>query len=91
MHKLLSKLHGNIYGVNGAPGASYDIEENENLNRLDDDNLNKVKDKMSVSFERNRIKPGDENWKYNIEVDFEVDEGNKMESGWDSDESDNEF
>ena len=61
------------------------------MNKLDDDQLNKVKDKMSVSFEKNRVKPGDENWKYDIEVDFKAEENSKIESGWDSGDSDIEF
>ena len=61
------------------------VDGNFNLNKLDDDELNKVKQKMDETFEENQIKPGDENWQYDIEVDF--DKGvNKIESGWDSEE-----
>jgi len=91
LHKLLSKLHSQVYGNDDASRPGPGIAENENFNRLGDDDLNKVKDKMSVSFEKNRVKPGDENWKYDVEIDFEENGGNKIESGWDSDESDNEF
>ena len=88
---MLSKLHNQVYGNEDASRPGPGIAENENFNRLGDDDLNKVKDKMSVSFEKNRVKPGDENWKYDVEIDFEENGGNKIESGWDSDESDNEF
>ena len=92
MQKLLYKLHNHIYGDLGASSSSpLDVAENENLNKLGDDDLNKVKEKMSVSFEKNRIKPGDDKWQYDIEIDFGADGGNKIESGWDSNESDNEF
>ena len=92
MKSLLLKLYNEIYNENDneADPSLLDVKD-ENLNKLDDAELNKVKDKMSVSFEQNRIKPGDENWKYDIEVDFEEEGGNKMESGWDSEESDIEF
>ena len=46
---------------------------------------------MSESFEQNRVKPGDPEWKYEIDVDFEAGDGNKLESGWDSEESELEF
>ena len=69
--------------------------ENDNLNQLDDNKLNEVKTLMNGSFEQNQVKPGDQNWQYNIEVDF--DKGaNNGETGviesaeWD-DESDMEF
>lgn len=39
---------------------------------------------MDILFEANRIKPGDEGFEYNKEVDFG---GVKIESGWDSDNS----
>ena len=66
--------------------------ETENLNKLDDEELEKVKEKMSVKFEENQVKPEDQDWKYDIEVDFDLDAGNKIESGWDaSEESDMEF
>ncbi len=47
---------------------------------------------MSEDFEKNRIKPDDADWKYDVEVDFGDPGMNKIESGWDSaDDSDLEF
>ena len=73
----------------------------DNLNQLDDVKLNEVKKHMNSSFEQNQVKPGDQNWQYDIEVDFEnaaedsgalgiVDIDGIESAGWDE-ESDMEF
>ena len=66
----------------------------DNLNKLDDEKLNEVKKHMNSSFEQNQVKPGDQDWKYDIEVDFETGGGDERggieTAGWD-DESDMEF
>lgn len=54
----------------------------EDLNRLDDFQLNKRKADMDIDFEKNRIRPGDKDFVYDKEVEF--NEG-KIESGWDDD------
>lgn len=67
--------------------------ELEDLNKLGDEELNQIKKEMNYSFEENRVKPGDDNWKYDIEVDFEENVnqvGNIESAGWD-DDSDMEF
>lgn len=75
---------------NEADNQGVDVEKTD-LNKLDDENLNKVKEKMNESFEQNKVKPGDGNWKYDIEVDFEK-QGQIESSAWDdADESDMEF
>ena len=58
------------------------------LNKLDDEELSNVKEKMNVLFEQNQVKPGDEKWLYDVEVDFQ--EGKIETSAWD-DDSDMEF
>ena len=58
-------------------------DQEEDLNKLDDYELDKRKADMDQDFEKNRIKPGDEDFVYDKEVDF--NEG-KMESGWDEDD-----
>lgn len=40
---------------------------------------------MDHVFEEHRVKPGDEGFEYNVEVEFE---GGKYISGWDSDDGD---
>ena len=45
--------------------------------------LSKKKKEMDILFEANRIKPGDDGYEYDKEVDF--CSGPKTLSGWDSD------
>ena len=83
----LSTTDNEIQGIN--------LKE-DNLNKLDDEKLNEVKKQMNSSFEHNQVKPGDSNWKYDIEVDFgsDLNDVGKIESaGWDDedDDSDMEF
>eukprot|EP00795_Rhopilema_esculentum_P006827 gene6827-12420_t len=91
LKRLLRKLHEKIYSYGKATNLVSPSNSDEDFNKLDDEELNKVKDKMSESFEQNRVKPGDPEWKYEIDVDFEAGNGNKLESGWDSEESELEF
>lgn len=41
---------------------------------------------MNTSFERNSIRPGDPDYEYDKQVDFDC--GEKVEAGWDSQEED---
>ena len=61
----------------------------EDLNKATDEYLEKKKEEMNIVFESNRVKPGDEGYVYDKEVDF--DDGPKMESGWDSDDTMSDF
>jgi hypothetical protein len=61
----------------------------DDLNKATDEYLEKKKEEMSVLFELNRVKPGDEGYVHDKEVDF--DGGPKMESGWDSDDAMSDF
>ena len=59
------------------------------LNKLSDTELNKKKAEMNQVFERHRVRPGDEGFQYDVEVDFE---SGKNVSGWDSEDySDPDF
>jgi centrosomal protein CEP19 len=58
--------------------------EVEDLNKLGDIELNKKKAEMDEVFEEHRVRPGDEGFQYDVEVDFENENG-KI-SGWDSDD-----
>lgn len=58
--------------------------KDEDLNLLSEDQLKAKKAEMDVLFEANRLKPGDDGYEYDKEVDFS---GPKMESGWDSENS----
>lgn len=57
--------------------------EDLDLNKLDDYELDKRKAAMDEDFEKNRIRPGDEDYVYDKEVEF--NEG-KIESGWDDED-----
>lgn len=60
------------------------INPEENLNQLDDDELKKKKRIMDETFEKNRKKPDDPDFVYDVEVDFDKG-GPPIEcSGWDS-------
>ena len=50
------------------------------LNKVSEEELIKAKDQMSDAFEQNRAKPGDEEYEYDVRMDFE--DGDE-ESSWD--------
>ena len=73
------------------PSAAKFDQEEEDLNKLDDYELDKRKEIMDEEFEKNRIRPDDANFEYDKEVEFDI---GKVESGWDEDDdeySDPEF
>jgi hypothetical protein len=51
------------------------------LNKLDPDDLLRVKKMMDVDFEKNRIAPEDPNYQHDVRKDFNP----TQKSGWDSD------
>lgn len=55
----------------------------EDFNKLDDYELDKRKADMDKEFEMNRIRPGDKDFVYDKEVEFN---GGKIESGWDEED-----
>ncbi|XP_022098708.1 centrosomal protein of 19 kDa-like [Acanthaster planci] len=62
------------------------VDPEEDLNKVDDDTLKKKKSIMDETFEKNRKKPGEDGFKYDVDVDFG---GGIESSGWDSgDDSD---
>ncbi|KAK7027876.1 Centrosomal protein of 19 kDa [Halocaridina rubra] len=60
----------------------FELDPNQDLNKLTDEDLAKKKKIMDSSFEKNQLKPGDEGYVYDKQVDFNTD--NKGEAGWDS-------
>ena len=92
LNVLIEKNNGTRIKLDSDVVSGVKLTE-DNLNKLDDDKLNEVKKHMNSSFESNQVKPGDVNWKYDLEVDFGNDELGKIESaGWDDeDDSDMEF
>lgn len=67
-----------------------DDEEEEDFNKMSETDYEQRKKEMEEVFESRRIKPGDDSFVYDKEVEFAEA---KMESGWDDDEepSDLEF
>lgn len=68
--------------------ASLRLDPDENLNKLDDEELNRKKAQMDELFERNRKRKDDPGFVYDLEVKFT--EGPKEACSWDE-ESDDEF
>ena len=69
---------------------SLQTTQGDDLNKVSEQVLTKRKEEMDVLFEANRVKPGDEEWVYDKQVNF--DEEDKVSCGWDSsDRSDVEF
>ena len=89
LEKLLTMIQNKMKGLDPMqardtstlPGNS--VRSHEDLNKLDDHELNRRKADMDKEFEKNRIRPGDEDFVYDKEVEF--NEG-KIESGWDEDD-----
>ena len=67
------------------------LRPDEDLNKVDPETLVRKKLQMDSTFEKNRKRPGDPDFEYNVEVEF--DAGATVESsGWDSGEdSDPDF
>ncbi|KAG7177081.1 centrosomal protein of 19 kDa-like [Homarus americanus] len=64
----------------------YSVDPNQDLNKLDGEQLAKKKKVMSSSFEKNQLKPGDPDYEYDKQVEYNTSE--KVEAGWDSSEDD---
>jgi hypothetical protein len=61
--------------------------ENEDLNKLDNQELKKHKDNMEKDYSKNAVLPGDKEFVYNKEVEFKTD---GLKSEWDE-EDEEEF
>ena len=70
-----------IKNISSGPRANG--SEEDDLNKLDDYELDKRKAAMDEDFEKNRLRPGDADYVYDKEVEF--NEG-KIESGWDDED-----
>jgi len=60
-------------------------DEENDLNKVSDDVLKQKKKEMDKEFEQNQLKPGDDRYEYDKEVDF--DDNDKVSCGWDSSNS----
>jgi centrosomal protein CEP19 len=69
----------------------YTVGTDEDLNKLRGDLLRTKKEIMDQTFNKNRIKPEDPEFVYDIRIDFDQKENEKVESGWDAEENDDLF
>uniref|UniRef100_A0A6P8IKQ6 Centrosomal protein of 19 kDa n=1 Tax=Actinia tenebrosa TaxID=6105 RepID=A0A6P8IKQ6_ACTTE len=85
---LLQMIQDKLKGIEPIPPSSYHINvklnPDEDMNKLDDERLRQRKAAMDIDFEKNRIKPGDDDFMYDKEIEF-PDTG-KVESGWDEED-----
>ena len=80
-NKMKGMESNQIKNISSGPRANSSAEED--LNKLDDYELDKRKAAMDEDFEKNRLRPGDADYVYDKEVEF--NEG-KIESGWDDED-----
>lgn len=86
LENLLTRIQNNMDGIDTLPflkPSTENNDQNEDLNKLDDFELDKRKADMDKDFEKNRLRPGDNGFVYDKEVDFT---GGKIESGWDDED-----
>ena len=94
LHRLLTIIKDKISGLSleasvARNNAMDTINPEENLNKVDDETLKRKKLTMDNSFEKHRKLPGDPDFEYNVEVEFEeAEEGEVETAGWDSGDSD---
>ncbi|XP_071744665.1 centrosomal protein of 19 kDa-like [Lepeophtheirus salmonis] len=67
--------------------SEFTINISENMNALSDLQLQRRKEIMDKTFNKNRVKEGDKDYIFDKQVDFSGE--SKIESGWDYDEEDN--
>jgi len=92
LEKLITVIHDKMNGITLEDSLKKNkeintIAPNEDLNRVDEDTLQRKKAVMEQSFEKHSKKRGDSDFEYDVEVDFE---GAIESCDWDSG-SDNEF
>ncbi|KAH7961215.1 centrosomal protein of 19 kDa [Rhipicephalus sanguineus] len=92
VEKMLRILQENMKGAGSLEeclakvNEEFTVNPDEDLNKLDDETLRRKKDLMSLSFEKSRKKPGDPDFQYDVEEDFDIVAAIET-SGWDSDKS----
>ncbi|XP_038599632.1 centrosomal protein of 19 kDa [Tachyglossus aculeatus] len=93
LERLFSVLRGHLRGRSVAQTAGQlqretTVDPEEDLNKLDDEELAKRKSIMDELFEKNRLKEDDPNFVYDVEVEFPRGE---QACGWDAESADEEF
>lgn len=69
-----------------AISKEYLVDPEQDLNKLDDEQLARKKKVMNSSFEKNQLKPGDPGYEYDKQIEYDTTE--KVEAGWDSPDDD---
>ncbi|KAK7479021.1 hypothetical protein BaRGS_00029782 [Batillaria attramentaria] len=96
-HRLLSIIKDKLSGLSLEASIARNndmdtVRADEDLNKVDSETLVRKKLQMDSTFEKNKKQPGDPDFQYNVEVDFEDVVGKVESSGWDSGEdSDPDF
>jgi len=95
LQRLLTIIKDKLSGLSleasvARNNAMDSINPDENLNKVDEETLTRKKLAMDSSFEKHRKRPGDPDFQYNVEIDFEA-EPIEGDCGWDSDDSDVDF
>jgi len=93
LEKLIAMIHDYLNGKSKQSiiekARTLDrIDPEEDLNKVDETTLNFKKAVMDQTFEKNRTRPGDPGYKYDIEVDFGT--GTVEACEWDSDDKDSD-
>ncbi|XP_013779953.1 centrosomal protein of 19 kDa-like [Limulus polyphemus] len=89
---IQENMKGNVLDLSlNVVETEFSVNPEEDLNKLDDESLKRKKEIMDQTFEMNRKKPGDTDYQYDIQVDFDQDPGPVETSEWDLDDNDDEF
>jgi centrosomal protein CEP19 len=93
LEKLISMIHDHLNGMNRQviidKARTLDrIDPEEDLNKVDETTLNFKKAVMDKTFEKNRKRLDDPDFKYDVEVDFGAGAVETCE--WDSDDKDDD-
>ena len=93
LEKLVTLIHDKLNGLSLDESLKKNqgmdtINPEEDLNKVDEKTLAKKKTIMETAFEKNRKKPGDADFQYDVEVDFD---GAIEHCDWDSASDNDEF
>ena len=88
--RLVSLLQARLAGLTMQAALTkvnkkHALDPNEDLNKVDESTLRTKKALMEDTFEKNQKKLGDDDFKYDVEVDFD---GAVEHCGWDSEDDD---
>ena len=78
---------GNAWGEEEEKNIDYNTY---NLNKLDDREVAREKQKMDTVFNKNSLKPGDQGFEYDKRIDFTKKTGAEADYEWDEEEDEEE-